>query len=174
MWLFILCLQSPFTVILEPNKTKFVTYSMFSPSICQVVLAPDTLCCSFDYWVLSEVSRLLIHPHQDPLFVSLFTVFPSLYLRLLAFIPESLIPVYYSSSLAFWIVESAYVSYKTDNMQSCYSPFPGLYWSIVPCLVPTLASWMAYTLLRWQVRRSMIPVFFKLLTVYCDIHSQCL
>ena len=36
-------LQSPTTVISEPRKTKSVTASNFSPSICHEVMGPDVL-----------------------------------------------------------------------------------------------------------------------------------
>ena len=36
-------LQLPSTVILEPNKIKSVTVSIFSPSICYEVMGPDAM-----------------------------------------------------------------------------------------------------------------------------------
>ena len=44
-------LQSPFTVILEPKKIKYVTVSTFSPSICYEVMGPDAMILVF--WMLS-------------------------------------------------------------------------------------------------------------------------
>ena len=44
-------LQSPPTVIVEPKKIKFVTVSIFSPSICHEVMGPDALI--FIFWMLS-------------------------------------------------------------------------------------------------------------------------
>ena len=41
--LLISLLQSLSTVILEPKKIKFVTASMFSPSICHEVMGPDAM-----------------------------------------------------------------------------------------------------------------------------------
>ena len=41
--LFISWLQSPSAVILEPNKIKFVTVSIVSPSICHEVMGPDAM-----------------------------------------------------------------------------------------------------------------------------------
>ena len=43
--LLISCLQSPSTVILEPNKIKSVT---FSPSICHEVKGPDAMSKFFE------------------------------------------------------------------------------------------------------------------------------
>ena len=39
--LLISCLQSPSAVLLEPPKTRSVTISIVSPSICHEVLGPD-------------------------------------------------------------------------------------------------------------------------------------
>ena len=36
-------LQSPSAVILEPQKVKFVTVSIVSPSICHEVMGPDAM-----------------------------------------------------------------------------------------------------------------------------------
>ena len=41
--LLILCLQSPFAVILEPKKIKSVTVSIVSPSICHEVMGLDAM-----------------------------------------------------------------------------------------------------------------------------------
>ena len=41
--LLISSLQSPSAVILEPKKTKSVTVSIVSPSICHVVMGPDAM-----------------------------------------------------------------------------------------------------------------------------------
>ena len=40
-------LQSPYTVILEPKKIKYVTTSTFSPSVCHEVMGPDTMILVF-------------------------------------------------------------------------------------------------------------------------------
>ena len=52
-------LQSPFTVILEPKKRKFVTASIFPPGIGHEVMGPDAmilvfLLLSFPCWVLTD------------------------------------------------------------------------------------------------------------------------
>ena len=44
--------------------------------------------------------------------------------------------------------------------------------SVVTCLVLAVASWPAYRFLKRQVRWSGIPISFRILTVYCDPHSQ--
>ena len=43
-----LWMQSPFTVILEPKKIKFVTVSIVSPSICLEVMGPDAMIFIFE------------------------------------------------------------------------------------------------------------------------------
>ena len=43
----ILWLQSPFAVILEPNKIKSVTVSIVSSSICHEVMGPDAMILVF-------------------------------------------------------------------------------------------------------------------------------
>ena len=40
-------LQSPSAVILEPKKIKFITASIFSPSICHEVMGPDAMILVF-------------------------------------------------------------------------------------------------------------------------------
>ena len=46
--LLILWLQSPSTVILEPNKIKCLTFSIVSPSICHEVMGPDGVILVFE------------------------------------------------------------------------------------------------------------------------------
>ena len=41
------CLQSPFAVILEPQKIKSVTVSIVSPSICHEVMGLDAMILIF-------------------------------------------------------------------------------------------------------------------------------
>ena len=46
--LFISWLQSPSAVILEPKKTKSVTISIVSPSICHEVMGPGAMILVFE------------------------------------------------------------------------------------------------------------------------------
>ena len=67
-------LHSPFAVILEPKKTKSVTVSIVSPSICHGVMGPDAM---IFFWMLSFkptfslsfilISLSLSHFHQEAL-----------------------------------------------------------------------------------------------------------
>ena len=43
-------LQSPSAVILEPKKTKSVTVSIVSPSICHEVMGPGAVILSFGFF----------------------------------------------------------------------------------------------------------------------------
>ena len=63
--LLISCLQSPTTVILEPEKIKSVTVSIASPSICHEVRGPDAII--FVFWILSFKPTFftLFHFHQQ-------------------------------------------------------------------------------------------------------------
>ena len=101
-------LQSLSAVILEPMKRKSVTVSTFPPSICHEVMTLDTMISIF--WMLSFKPAIhsLFHSHQESLYF-LFTfairVISSAYLRLLIFLPATLIPACDSPSLAFlWCV----------------------------------------------------------------------
>ena len=88
---------------------------------------------------------------------------PSACLSLLIFLPAILIPVCASSSLAFYMMYSAYkLNKQGDKTQSWHSPFPILNQFLVPCLVLTVASWPAYKFLRRQVRCSGIQISFRI------------
>ena len=60
--LLILWLQSPSAVILEPKKTKSVTVSTFSSSVCHKVMGPDTMILVFCILRLKpDFSTLFLH-----------------------------------------------------------------------------------------------------------------
>ena len=58
-------LQSPSTMILEPNKTKFFTVSTVSPSICREVMGPGTMI--FVFWILSFKPAFSLSSFQEAL-----------------------------------------------------------------------------------------------------------
>ena len=97
----------------------------------------------------------------------------SAYLRLLIFLPATLISACASSSPAFHTMYSAYklLNKQGDNIQTWHTPFPIWNQSIVPCLVLTVASWPPYRFLRRQVRWSGISHLFKDFPVFCDPHK---
>ena len=96
------------------------------------------------------------------------------YLRLLIFLPATLISACASFSLAFHTVYSAYKWNKQgDDIQSWHIPIPIWNQSIVPCPVLTVASWPAYRFLRRQVRWSGIPISLRIfLSLLWPIQSK--
>ena len=94
--LWISWLQSPFTVILEPKKIKYLTISIFSPSICHEVIGLDDLTLIF--WTLSFKpafslsSFTFIKRPFSSSSLSAIRVVSSAYLRLLIFLLSVLIP----------------------------------------------------------------------------------
>ena len=89
-------------------------------------------------------------------------VVSSAYLRLLIFLPAILIPACASSSPAFCMMYSAYkLNKQNDSIQPWRTPFPIWNQAVIPCSVLTVASWPAYRFLRRQVRRSGIPISWK-------------
>ena len=68
-----------------------------------------------------------------------------------------------SSSLAFCMMYSAYkLNKQGDSIYPCLTPFPIWDQSYVPCLILTVASWLAYRFLRRQVRWSGIPISWRI------------
>ena len=90
-------LQSPSAVILEPKKTKSLTVSVVSPSICHEVMGLYAM--TFVFWMLSfkPAFSLFSFTFIKSLFssslLSDIMVVSSVYLRLLIFLPEVLIPL---------------------------------------------------------------------------------
>ena len=97
-------LQSPSAVILEPKKIKFVTISIVSPSLCMKWWDHISWSLFFECWVLSQLFHFpltLIKRLFSSSSLSAVRVISSAYLRLLIFLPTTLIPAWDSSSLAF-------------------------------------------------------------------------
>ena len=143
-------LQSPFAVILKPEKIKSVTVSTVSPSICHEVMGLDAMIFIFYMLSLKPAFSLfsftfIKRPFSSSSF-SAIRVMPSVYLRLLIFLPEILIPACVLSSPAFRMMYSAYkLNEQGDNTQPrhialTYTPSLILNQSVVPCLIPTVAS----------------------------------
>ena len=59
-----------------------------------------------------------------------------------------------------------------DNIQLCYTSFPILNQSVVPCLILTVASWLGDKFLWQQVRWLVLPSLSEFSTVCCGPHSQ--
>ena len=151
-------LQSPSSVILQPQKIKSVTVSTVSPSICHEVTEPDAMILVF--WMLSckptfSLSSFTFIKRVFSFSLSAIRVVSFAYQRLLIFIPAILIPACVSSSPAFLMMYFANQFKKQgDNIQPWRTPF--LIWnqSVAPCPVLTVASWPEYRFLKRQVRRS--------------------
>ena len=165
--LLISLLQSPSAVILEPRKIKSGTVSTVSPFICHEVMGPDAMILVF--WMLSfkPTFSLSSFTFIKRLFssssLSAIRVVSSAYLRLLMFLLAILIPACASSSPAFLMMYSAYkLNKQSDNIQPWRTPFPIWNQSVVPCPVPTVASWLAYRFLKRQVRWSGILISFRI------------
>ena len=152
-------LQSPSEVILEPPKIKPFTVSTVSPSVCHEVMGQVIMI--FIFWMLgfkptfslssfTFIKRVFSSSSLSAIRVVLFA-----YLRLLIFLPAILIPACASSSPAFLMMYSACkLNKQGDNIQPWGTPFPNWNQSVVPCPVPTVASWPAYRFLKRQVRWS--------------------
>ena len=113
-------LQSASAVILEPKKTKSVTVSIVSPSICHEVMRPGAMILVF--WMLSfkpafSLSSFIIKKLFSSSSLSAIRVVSSAYLRLLIFLLAVLIPACASFSPAFHMMYSAYkLNKQGDNI----------------------------------------------------------
>ena len=156
-YLLISWLQSPSAVILEPKKITSVTVSIVSPSIFHDGTRCHDSFLNVEFKSTFSLSFAFIKGFFSSS-LSALRVVSSVYLKILIFFPAILIPACALSSLAFYMMYSAYKLYKQgDNIQPWCIPF--LIWnqSVVPCPVLTAASWPAYSFLRMQVRWSSIP-----------------
>ena len=172
--LLIFWLQSPSAVILEPKKLKFLTVFIVSSSICHEMMGLDAMI--FSFWMLnfkptfSLSSFTFIKMFFSSSSLSAIRVVSSAYLRLLKCLPTVLIPACASSNLAFCMMYSAYkLNKQCDNIQPWRIPFPILNQSVIPCLILTVASWLAYRFRRRQVRWFGIPIIFPYSTSLCQL-----
>ena len=110
--LFISWLQSPSAVILEPTKTKSITVSIFSPCICHEVMEPVAMILVF--WMLSFKPAFSLSSFT--LNKRLFSPFSLSAIRMVSsdiwghrrFFRQSWFQLVIISSLAFWMMKSAY------------------------------------------------------------------
>ena len=120
-------LQSPSAVILEPPKIKSDTVSTISPSISHEVMGPDAMNV---FWMLSfkPTFSLSSFTYIKKLFgyslLSTISLVSSAYLSLLIFLPAILTPAFASSSPAFCMMYSDYVS-KFGKLSSGHSTGKG-------------------------------------------------
>ena len=128
-------LQSPSGVILQPKKIKSLTVS---PSIWHEVM--ERVIIILVVWLLSfkPTFSLSSFTFIKRLFssssLSAIRVVSSAYLRLLIFLPRTLIPACASSSPAFRMLYTACKLHKQgDNIHPWGTPFPIWNQSVVPC-----------------------------------------
>ena len=120
--------QSQSSVIWGPKRTKSLTLSTVSLSICHKVMWPDAMILVF--WMLSFKPTFSLYSFTfiRRLFSSLLSairVGSSVYLRLLIFLQAILILACGSSSPAFLILYSVYkLNKQGDNIQPWRTPFP--------------------------------------------------
>ena len=115
----------------------------------------------FECWVFSQLFHSPLSPSSRDSLVPLHFLpyVSSAYLRVLIFPPAILIPAWASSSLAFYMMYSAYkLNKQGDTIQPWHTPFPILNQSNTPCPVLTVASWPASRFFLRQVRWSGILI----------------
>ena len=138
-------LQSPSTVIFEPQIIKSVTISIVSPSICHEVMGPDAMILVF--WMLSFKptfslsSFTFIKRRFSSSSLFIIRIVSSAYLRLLIFLPAILIPACASSSPTFHMMYSVYkLNKQGDNIQPWRAPFPIWNQSVAPVWASLVAQ----------------------------------
>ena len=159
----------------QKNEVRHCFHSF--PSICHEVMGLDAMILVF--WMLSFKPTFSLWSFtfiKKPFSYSLLSairVASSAYLRLLIFLPATLIPACASSSLAFLVMYSAYkLNRQGDNIQPGRTPFPIWNQSVVPCPVLTVASWPHTGFSRGRSSGLVFPSLSEFSTVYCDPHSQ--
>ena len=105
-------------------------FPFFPPSICHEVLGPNAMILVF--WMLNfmpafSLSFTLINRLFSSSSLSAIRVVSSAYLRLLIFLPEILLPACALSTLAFYVMCSAYkLNKQGDNIQPWHTPLTDL------------------------------------------------
>ena len=165
-------LQSPSAVILEPKKIRLYHIGRQTSSAhclhCFSMYLPwsdGTGCHDLKFlWMLSfkPAFSVVFHFHWSlfsPSTISVIREVSSAYLRLLTFLPAILSPACASSSPAFRMMCSAYkLNKQGDNIQPWCTPFIIWNQSIVPCSIITVASSVAHTFHRGQIRSSVFLI----------------
>ena len=126
------------------------------------VMGPDAII--FVLWMLSFKSAFscssftFIKRLFSSSLLSAIRVVSSAYLRLFIFLLAILIPACAWSSLAFYMMYSAYKLNKQGDKSALMYSFPNFEQVCCPSLVLNVASWPAYRFIRRQVRWSGIPI----------------
>ena len=145
--------------------TIFSDFGTFQNKVCHcfhcfliyLLMVPDSMILVF--WMLSFKpafslsSFIFIKRLFHYSLLSAMWVVSSAYLRLLIFLPATLIPACASFSPTFCMMYPAYKIHKqVDTIQPWHTPFPIWNQSVGPCPILTVASWPAYRFLRGQIR----------------------
>ena len=140
-------LWSPSAVILEPPKTKSLTVSIVSPTICHKVLRPDAVILVF--WMLSFKPAFSFSYSLQEALQFLFAFCHKGRVICISEVNDVSWQSWFSrqswfqlvsSSPAFLMMYSAYKLIKQgENIQPYCTPFPIRKQSIVPCPVLTVA-----------------------------------
>ena len=108
------------------QENKVCHYFYFFSSICHEVLGPDAMILVFWMLSLSQLfhSPLPLSSRGSLVLLHFLKVVSSAYLRLLIFPLAVLIPACASSSLAFYMMYSAYkLNKQGDNIQPWHTPW---------------------------------------------------
>ena len=157
-------LQSPSTVIVEPNKICHCVH--FFPFY--LPRSDGNKCHDLIFLMLSfkpafSLSFTLIKRLFSSSSLSAIRVVSSTCLRLLIFLLSILILAWDSSSPAFHKMYSAYQLNKHgDTIQPWHTPFPIFNQSVVPCPVLTIDSWHTHRCFRRQEKWSGIPISLRI------------
>ena len=145
---------------------NLLSFQIFFQWICEgesglPVLFLRHLRAAPQYWVLSHLFHSPFTFIKRLYISSLYSirVVSSAYLRLLIFLLAILIPACSSSSPAFLMKYSAYMSNKlVDSIQPWRTHSPNWNQSVVPCSVLTVVSWPAYRFLSFLVPWDLIKI----------------
>ena len=120
MYILILCCSHHYSNF-GAKKIKSLTVSIVSPSTCYEIMGPKAMIFVLECRVLNHLFHfpvsLLSRGLFSPSSLSAIWVLPSVYVRLLLFLPAILIQVCVSSSLAFHTMYTA----SNLNKQGCNS-----------------------------------------------------
>ena len=161
-------LQLPSAVILETPKIKNKVCHCLHCFPIYLLWSDRTGCHILVFWMLSfkstfSLSSFTFIKRLLSSLLSAIRVVSSGYLRFLIFLLAILISACVSSSPAFHMMYSACkLNKQGDNKMPWHTPFPIWNQCVVPCPVLTVVSCPTYRFLRRQVRRSGIPISWRI------------
>ena len=144
----------------ESRKIQSVTVSIFPPSICHEGMELDDMILVFGMLSFKAAFSQSYFTFIKRLFssslLSASGVISCAYLRLLIFLSAILIPAWASFNPAFYMMYSYKLNKQDDNIQFWQTPFPIWNQSVDSCPVLTVASWPAYSFLKWSDKKKRI------------------